>query len=104
MLGGSEQLAKSTSLFIESAQGNLARGLQRLATGAKIHNGADDAGGLGVAMNIASKLKQSFKVRENVQNARSFLEAQDGGYQSLGKLLNRMSELRTKYDDPASNS
>ena len=103
MLGGSLQLAKSTSLFMESSQSNLSRGLGRLSTGAKLANAAEDAGNLGVSMKIGAKLKQAFKVRENVQNARSFLEAQDSSFASLGKILDRMAELRTKHDDLAAN-
>ena len=99
MLGGSVQLAKSTSLYMESAHRNLSRGLNRLSTGVKLSNGVDDAGGLGVSMNIGAKLKKAFKVRENVQNARSFLEHQDAALSSMGKALDRMAELRTKYDD-----
>jgi flagellin-like hook-associated protein FlgL len=99
MLGGSEQLAKSTSLYMESAHRNLSRGLNRLSTGVKLSTGVDDAGGLGVSMNIGAKLKKAFKVRENVQNARSFLEQQDAALSSMGKALDRMAELRTKYDD-----
>ena len=99
MLGGSVQLAKSTSLYMESAHRNLSRGLNRLSTGVKLSNGVDDAGGLGVSMNIGAKLKKAFKVRENVQNARSFLEQQDAALSSMGKALDRMAELRTKYDD-----
>ena len=99
MLGGSVQLAKSTSLYMESAHRNLSRGLNRLSTGVKLSNGVDDAGGLGVSMNIGAKLKKAFKVRENVQNARSFLEHQEAALSSMGKALDRMAELRTKYDD-----
>ena len=99
MLGGSVQLAKSTSLYMESAHRNLSRGLNRLSTGVKLSNGLDDAGGLGVSMNIGAKLKKAFKVRENVQNARSFLEHQEAALSSMGKALDRMAELRTKYDD-----
>jgi flagellin-like hook-associated protein FlgL len=99
MLGGSEQLAKSTSLYMESAHRNLSRGLNRLSTGVKLSSGVDDAGGLGVSMNIGAKLKKAFKVRENVQNARSFLEHQEAALSSMGKALDRMAELRTKYDD-----
>ena len=99
MLGGSEHLAKSTSLYMESAHKNLSRGLNRLSTGVKLSTGVDDAGGLGVSMNIGAKLKKAFKVRENVQNARSFLEHQDAALSSMGKALDRMAELRTKYDD-----
>ena len=99
MLGGSEQLAKSTSLYMESAHRNLSRGLNRLSTGVKLSTGVDDAGGLGVSMNIGAKLKKAFKVRENVQNARSFLEHQEAALSSMGKALDRMAELRTKYDD-----
>ena len=103
MLGGSLQLAKSTSLFMESSQANLSRGLSRLSTGAKLANAAEDAGNLGVSMKIGARLKQAFKVRENVQNARSFLEAQDSSFASLGKILDRMAELRTKHDDLVAN-
>jgi flagellin len=82
----------------------LQKSLNRLSSGSKIVNPADDAGGLAVSMKLSAAAKRSGAVITNIANSVSFLQAQDGVLKVTGKVLERMGELRTLYTDPTKNT
>jgi flagellin len=82
----------------------LQRSLNRLSSGSKIVNPADDAGGLAVSMKISAAAKRSAAASSNIGNAVSFLQTQDGVLKVAAKILDRMSELATLHTDPTKNS
>ena len=92
----SNNLAASNSM--------LQRSLNRLSSGSKIVNPADDAGGLAVSMKLSAAAKRSGAAATNIANSVSFLQAQDGVLKVTGKVLDRVSELKTLYADPTKNS
>jgi len=75
-----------------------------LSSGKRITSPADDAGGLAVAYKLNSKAQRTRGVLQNVQNALSYLQLQDGTLETVGKVLDRMSELRTMAQDMTKNS
>ncbi len=82
----------------------LQKSLNRLSSGSKIVNPADDAGGLAVSMKLSAAAKRSGAVVTNIANSVSFLQAQDGVLKVTGKVLERIGELKTLYADPTKNS
>jgi len=82
----------------------LQKSLNRLSSGSKIVNPADDAGGLAVSMKLSAAATRSGAVITNIANSVSFLQAQDGVLKVTGKVLERMGELRTLYTDPTKNT
>ena len=100
MMVNSQQVARMTSLLLEKNQGNLARGLNRLSSGIRVNGSSDDAGSLAVSLRIDSNLKKFAATYQNIQNGRSFLSMQEAAYETLGKVLDRMAELRATFDDP----
>jgi len=96
----------NTNMSATVASNNLAasnsalqKSLNRLSSGSKIVNPSDDAGGLAVSMKLSAAAKRQGAVANNIGNAVSFLQTQDGGLKVSGKILDRMSELRTLHDD-----
>ncbi len=83
---------------------SLQKSLNRLSSGSKIVNPADDAGGLAVSMKLSSAATRSGAVMNNVGNAVSFLQTQDGVLKVSGSILDRMSELATLNMDPTKGS
>jgi flagellin len=83
---------------------NLQKSLNRLSSGSKIVSPADDAGGLAVSMKLSAAAKRSGAAAINIGNSASFLQTQDGVLKVTGKVLERMSELKTLYNDPTKNS
>jgi flagellin len=96
--------ATSASLNLSRSNDALRKSLGRLSSGRRITSPADDAGGLAVAYKLNSKAQRTQGVIQNVQNARSFLQIQDGSLETVGKVLDRMSELRTMAQDVTKNS
>lgn len=82
----------------------LQKSLNRLSSGSKIVTPADDAGGLAVSMKLGATVRQEGAIQGNIGNATSFLQTQDGVLATVGKVLDRMSELKTLYQDPTKNS
>jgi flagellin len=68
--------------------------LDRLASGKKLTSPVDDPGGLAVSMKMSASINRITGAQNNVQNAISFLEVQDGMLDTVGKILDRMSELK----------
>ena len=82
----------------------LQRSLNRLSSGSKIVNPADDAGGLAVSMKLSAAAKRQGAVAINIGNSVSFLQTQDGVLKVTGKVLERIGELKTLYADPTKNT
>jgi len=92
----SNNLAASNSM--------LQRSLNRLSSGSKIVTPADDAGGLAVSMKLSAAAKRSGAAATNIGNSVSYLQTQDGALKVAGKVLDRISELKTLYTDPTKNA
>ena len=85
-------------------QANLQKSLARLSSGSKIVHPTDDAGGLSVAAKLEATLNRNARTQQNVQNAISFLQVQDGALAQVSSILDRMSELKVMSLDPTKNS
>jgi flagellin len=96
--------ATSASFNLSRANDALRKSLGRLSSGNRINSPADDAGGLAVAYKLDAKLNRTEAVIQNSQNALSFLQVQDGALATVGKVLDRMGELRTMAQDITKNS
>jgi flagellin len=92
----SNNLAYSTNQLQDS--------LNKLSSGSKIVNPSDDAGGLAVSMKLTATVNRDSDLENNISDATSFLQTQDGALQVAGSILDRMSQLETLYQDPTKNS
>jgi flagellin len=88
----------ASTLNVSNSQ--LEKSLARLSSGSRITAPSDDAGGLAVAMKINSATKRTSAVLNNIGNALSYLQTQDGALQTVAKILDRMSELKVMHGDP----
>jgi len=96
--------ATSASFNLSRANDSLRSSLERLSSGKRINNAGDDAGGMAVAYKLDSRASRTSAIIQNTQNALSFLQVQDGAMESIGKIANRMSELRVMAQDVTKNS
>ena len=97
-------LATTATRNLATNSANLSRSLARLSSGSKIVTPADDAGGLAVANKIKAALNRNVRTQQNVQNALSFMQVQDGALKVASSILDRMSELKTMSLDVTKNS
>lgn len=101
---GYNHLASNASNNVATSTSLLQKSLIRLSTGSKIVNPADDAGGLGVSMKLSAKTRRQRATRDNIANTVSFLQTQDGALKTIGKILDRISELKVLHSDPTKNA
>ena len=78
--------------------------LNKLSSGSKIVNPSDDAGGLAVEMKLTATSDRQSALQNNIGDAKSLLQTQDGALSVAGSILDRVSELETLYQDPTKNS
>ena len=91
--------AARTSRLLAESTSNLNSALARLASGSKIVNPQDDAGGLAVATKFEATISRNNAVQNNITSALSYSQTQDGFLQKVSKALDRMSELVTLAND-----
>jgi flagellin len=89
---------------LNASNAALQKSLNRLSSGSKIVSPADDAGGLAVSMKLSAAAKRQGAALANIGNATSYLQTQDGALKVAGKVLDRISELKTLYVDPTKNT
>jgi len=78
--------------------------LNKLSSGSKIVNPSDDAGGLAVDLKLTAESDRQTALQNNIGDATSLLQTQDGALSVAGSILDRVSELETLYQDPTKNS
>jgi len=78
--------------------------LNKLSSGSKIVNPSDDAGGMAVAMKLTATENRQAALTDNIGDATSLLQTQDGALQVAGSILDRVSQLKTMAQDPTKNS
>ena len=85
---------------LRTTQARLSKSLARLSSGCKIVSPADDPAGLAVATGFDDQVQRTEAACNNVMNALSFLQTQDGYLQGVTKAYNRMAELALLAQDP----
>ena len=82
----------------------LQKSLSRLSSGKRIVQTSDDAGGLAVSMKLTASISRMQGVSNNIQNAISYLDVQDGVLQGAAGIVSRMAELKSLSQDVLKNS
>ena len=96
--------ASTASQNLSRNNSALQKSLVRLSTGSRINKSSDDAGGLAVSMKLEASANRLRGVQNNIQNAISFLEVQDGVLEGTADILGRMGELKALSQDVLKNS
>ena len=96
--------ATSASFNLSKANDALRKSLTRLSSGKRINTPADDAGGLAVAYKLNSRAGRTSAILQNTNNALSYLQVQDSSLQTVGKVVDRMAELRVMAQDVTKNT
>ena len=81
----------------------LQKSLSRLSSGKRIVQTSDDAGGLAVSMKLTASINRMQGVSNNIQNATSYLDVQDGILQGAAGIVSRMAELKSLSQDVLKN-
>lgn len=90
--------------MLQQNSANLSTSLARLSSGSKITSPADDSAGLAVSMKLTAQIARTSAAQNNVNNAISFNQTQDGYLQQVNSALTRMSELAISAQDVTKTS
>jgi flagellin len=88
----------SATLLMQSST-KLSQSLARLSSGSKITSPADDSAGLAVSMKLNAQMSRIDGASNNVGNAISFSQTQDGYVSKVNDAFSRMSELAVLAQD-----
>ena len=91
--------AQSSANLLMQSSTQLSKSLARLSSGSKVVSPADDSAGLAVSMNIVAQMGRNTAAQNNVGNALSLNQTQDGYLQQVTNALDRMSELAIQSQD-----
>jgi len=91
--------AQFTAQALGEASSKLAKSLARLSSGSKLTSPEDDAAGVGVSMRLDAQIHRINAATNNIGNAVSYTQTQDGFLQKAQTALDRMSELAVMAQD-----
>ena len=84
----------TASYYLGKNQKALQASIKKLASGKKIIGPNEDPGTLSVSMKVNAAVTRLVGAKNNVQNGISFMEVQDGMLETVGRMVNRMAELK----------
>jgi len=91
--------ALNSSRLLSESSNALAKSLARLSSGSKLISPEDDAAGFAVSTRFDAQINRIGAANNNVGNAISFSQTQDGFLKKAAKALSRMSELAIMAQD-----
>ncbi len=89
---------------LEINNDKLTNSLNKLSSGHRIIRPNDDAGGMAVQLKMNAAIHRGFAAKNNIQNAISLLQTQDGVLQTATAVVDRIGELKAMSNDPTKNS
>jgi flagellin len=89
---------------LEKNHDALTNSLNKLSSGQRINRPNDDAGGMSVQLKMQAAIHRGKAAKNNIQNAISLLQTQDGVMQTAVKIVDRIGELKAMSTDPTKNS
>jgi len=89
---------------LNTSTGELNNALAELSSGSKIVNPSDDPAGLAESIALTAQIGQTNAANNNVSNAISFSQTQDGYLQQVGSALDQMSTLAVEAQDPTKSA
>jgi flagellin len=95
-LNSANNLNNSTNMLNES--------LARLSSGSQIVNASDNPAGLAESISLNAQIGETTAANNDVANATSFSQTQDGYLQQVGSALDQMATLAIEAQDPTISS
>ena len=96
--GGSGFSAQKSIDYMSQNKSLMDSSLEKIASGKRILNGADDSGGLSVAMKLQNQINTTNSQQSTVENAKSYVEAQSTALQSAAEIVAEIQTLKNTYD------
>ncbi|HWY30367.1 MAG TPA: flagellin [Candidatus Acidoferrum sp.] len=91
--------AMNTATLLSQSNTALQESLARLSSGSKITSPADDSAGLAVSLNLVAQEGENTAASNNISDAISYNQTQNGYLSQVTSALDRMSELSVQAQD-----
>jgi flagellin len=91
--------AMNTATLLSNSTAALQASLARLSSGSKITSPADDSAGLAVSLNLVAQQGENTAASNNIADAVSYNQTQNGYLTQVTSALDRMSELSVQAQD-----
>jgi flagellin len=75
----------------------ISKSMQRLSSGYRINNAADDAAGLGISESMRSQIRGLGQAQKNIQDGASMIQTAEGNLDEVHSMLQRVRELAVQY-------
>jgi flagellin len=75
----------------------ISKSMQRLSSGYRINNAADDAAGLGISESMRSQIRGLGQAQKNIQDGTSMVQTAEGNLDEVHSMLQRVRELAVQY-------
>src|SRR5580704_8131545 len=96
--------ANSTAQYLQQSSMNLSKSLAQLSSGSKITSPSDDSAGLAVSLSLVAQEGENTAAGNNIADALSYNQTQDGYLTQVSSALDRMSELAVQSQDVTKSS
>lgn len=104
MVINTNMAAITSASNLNNSTNELNNALSELSSGSKIVNPSTDPAGLAESISLNSQIGQDQAANNNVQDAISFSQTQDGYLQQVGAALDQMASLAVEAQDVTKNS
>jgi flagellin len=84
---------------LNNSTNSLNQSLSRLSTGSQLVNASDNPAGLAESISLNAQIGETSAANNNVSNALSFAQTQDGYLQQVGAALDQMASLAVEAQD-----
>jgi flagellin len=96
--------AQRTAQYLAQSSSMLSNSLAQLSSGSKVNSPSDDSAGLAVSMSLVAQEGENTAASNNIADALSFNQTQNGYIQQVTSALDRMSELAVQAQDVTKSS
>lgn len=96
--------ALNTYRQLNSASGAQSKSMEKLSSGLRINNAADDAAGLAISEKMRGQIRGLDMASKNAQDATSLIQTAEGGLNETHSILQRMRELAVQSSSDTNTS
>jgi flagellin len=104
MVINTNMAAITSASNLNKSTNELNNALAQLSSGSKITSPSDDPAGLAESIALNAQIGQTQAANNNVSNAVSYSQTQDGYLQQVGSALDQMATLAVEAQDPTKTS
>lgn len=96
--------AETTAQYLAKSSSMLSNSLAQLSSGSKVNSPSDDSAGYAVSLSLVAQQGENTAAQNNIADALSFNQTQNGYLQQVTSALDRMSELAVQAQDVTKSS